>query len=406
MEQGGGTIARQGNKLTVIKVNSLKAVGRYSDGLGLYLFIVRPGEKVWTFRYMRDGKAREMSLGPVHSVNLAEARERARQARQILLDGLDPIEIKHGAMQERKAEKLRTMTFKQAALQFLATDKVQKFKNDKHRAQWGSTLESYAFPVFGDLPLQQIDTAIVLKALLPVWKRTPETGSRLRGRIERVFAWAKPLKLFEGENPASREVLKDHLPTKAKANHHKAYPFKQLPAFMAELRNKDLMSARSLEFVILTAARTSEVIGARWEEVDLEAKTWTVPAERMKAKVEHVVPLSERAVEILRDLGSSASRSDRLFPLSNMAMLELLRGMTGDGYTVHGFRSAFRDWAGDQTSHPHDVIEFALAHGIPNKASAAYRRYRAIEKRRALMSEWARYCQSPAISADVVALHG
>ena len=199
---------------------------------------------------------------------------------------------------------------------------------------------------------------LCLKALLPVWKRTPETGSRLRGRIERVFAWAKPLKLFEGENPASREVLKDHLPTKAKANHHKAYPFKQLPAFMAELRNKDSMSARSLEFVILTAARTSEVIGARWEEIDLEAKTWTVPAERMKAKVEHVVPLSERAVEILRDLGSSASRSDRLFPLSNMAMLELLRGMTGDGYTVHGFRSAFR--IGLETKPPTPMMSSSL----------------------------------------------
>jgi integrase len=392
------------NKLTALKINSLKAPGKYADGLGLYLLIRRPGDKSWCFRYMRNGHARQLGLGPLHSVSLQEARNRAREARQLILDGRDPIEVRHQALQAHKAEQLRTLTFREAALQFLATDKVQKFKSDKHRKQWGSTLESYAFPVFGDLPLQSIDTAIVLRALLPVWKRTPETGSRLRGRIERVFAWAKPLKLIDGENPASREVLKDHLPTKAKAKHHEAMPYADLPAFMERLRDRDSMSARCLEFTILTAARTQEAIGARWSEIDLDAGVWTIPAARMKAKRDHRVPLSHRVVEMLR--GLTKKSGGLIFPLSNMAMLNLIKGMEGNGYTVHGFRSAFSDWARDRTGYARDVIEMALAHTIKDKSEAAYRRGDALDKRRRLMNEWARYCQSPAVSADVVALHG
>ena len=221
------------NKLTALKVNSLKAVGKYADGLGLYLVIPRPREKFWAFRYMRSGRARQLGLGPLHSVSLAQARNRALEQRQLLLDGKDPIEVKHQAVMDRKVEQLKSMTFKQAALDFLATSKVEAFKNDKHRKQWRSTLESYAFPVIGDLPLQSIDTALVLKTLLPVWKRTPETGSRLRGRIERVIDWAKPLGLFEGDNPAQLRLLKDHLPAKAQTEHHKAMPYADLPAFMA-----------------------------------------------------------------------------------------------------------------------------------------------------------------------------
>jgi Phage integrase central domain/Arm DNA-binding domain len=197
------------------------------------MFIPRPGEKVWTFRYTRGGRAREMSLGPLHSVNLAEARERARRARQLLLDGRDPLEVKREAQQATKVAALRTMTFREAALQLLATPKIAGLKNDKHRKQWRSTLESYAFPVLGDLPLQSIDTALVLKALLPVWKRTPETGARLRGRIERVIDWAKPLGLFQGENPASYDLLKDHLPATPKPEHHPALPYTELPPSLA-----------------------------------------------------------------------------------------------------------------------------------------------------------------------------
>jgi integrase len=388
------------NKLTSLKVNSLKAVGKYADGLGLYLVIRRPGDKSWALRYMVGGHARQLGLGPLHSVSLAEARERARQARQVILDGRDPIEERYAVAQANKLEQLRAMTFRQAAEQFLETSKVEAFKNDKHRKQWRSTLEQYAFPVIGDLPLQAIDTAIILKALLPVWKRTPETGSRLRGRIERVIDWAKPLGLFTGENPASRELLKDHLPAKAKAEHHKALPSADLPAFMALLRQRDSVSAHALEFCILTATRTSEVIGARWSEIDLDAAVWTIPAARMKAKRDHRVPLSHRAVEMLRTMAHGDMRhgDGRVFPLSNMAMLELLRGMAGNGYTVHGFRSAFSDWARDRTGYARDVVEMALAHTIKDKSEAAYRRGDALDKRRRLMAEWARYCEQSATS--------
>jgi integrase len=215
--------------------------------------------------------------------------------------------------------------------------------NDKHRAQWKSTLEHYAFPVLGSIPVGEVDTPLVLKVLRPVWDRTPETASRLRGRIERVLAFATVQGLRAGDNPARwRGHLQEMFAAKPKSNHHKAVPFDEVPAFMAELRGNGSLSALALEFTILTAPRTSEVIGATWDEIDLSAKTWTVPAERMKAKQEHVVPLSDRAVEILKAL---PQRTGVLFGLSNMAMLELLKGKLGNGYTVHGFRSSFRDWA-------------------------------------------------------------
>ena len=390
---------RKTNQLTPLKIASLTEPGKYHDGLGLYLEVRRPGDRAWCFRYMVAGRARQLGLGPLHSVSLAEARNRAFSARQLILDGRDPIEVRHAGLAAAKVERLKAITFRQAALDFLVTSKVESFKNDKHRKQWRSTLEQYAFPIIGDLPLQSIDTALVLKALLPVWKRTPETGSRLRGRIERVIDWAKPLGLFTGENPASRDLLKDHLPARAKAKHHAALPYADLPAFMAELRDRDSLSARALEFTVITAVRTQEAIGARWSEIDLDSGVWVIPAGRMKAKRDHRVPLSHRAVEILRGLGLP---SDGLvFPLSNMAMLELLRGMAGNGYTVHGFRSAFSDWARDRTGYARDVIETALAHTIKDKSEAAYRRGDALDKRRRLMAEWSRYCEMPAISATV-----
>jgi integrase-like protein/Arm domain-containing DNA-binding protein len=267
------------DKLSALKVQTVKAPGRYADGGGLYLFIPRPGYKIWTYRFKLNGKQREMSLGPVSDVSLAEARELAGAARRLTRDGRDPIEVRRDTIAEHRVEQLKTVTFREAALDFLATSKVEAFKNDKHRKQWRSTLEQYAFPIVGNLPLQAIDTAIVLKALLPVWQRTPETGSRLRGRIERVFAWAKAHKLYDGENPATRDVLRDALPSKPKAKHHAAMPFADVPAFMARLRERDSMSARALEFCILTATRTSETIGARWSEIDLDAATWVHPRE-------------------------------------------------------------------------------------------------------------------------------
>jgi integrase len=392
------------NKLTTRKVASLRDVGRYHDGGGLYLEIRREGNKSWAFRYMIDGKARYLGLGPLHSVSLAEARIRAREARQVILDGRDPIDARRAAHAAVQAEQLRTVTFSEAVERFLATAKIESFRNDKHRRQWKTTLQS-VFPVIGSLPLQQIDTAVILSALLPIWKRTPETGSRLRGRIARVFDWAMPLGLFEGDNPAAWDRLKDHLPAKPKVEHHPAMPYADVPAFMQNLRGRDSVSASALELTILTACRTQEVIGARWSEIDLDSATWTIPATRMKAKRDHRVALSHRAVEILRAMPRAG---DFVFingggkPLSNMAMAELLKGMDANGFTVHGFRSSFSDWARDRTGYPRDVIEMALAHTIKDKSEAAYRRGDALDKRRRLMAEWARYLDTPAVAGATI----
>jgi integrase len=385
--------------LTVLEVAKLKTPGRYADGGGLYLNVSNTGSKSWLFRYKRDGKGHWMGLGSIDTYSLAEARERARWARQLIGGQRDPIAEKRAAQAALTVQQLKAMTFREAALNFLATDKIEGLKNDKARQQWRSTLEQYAFPIIGDLPLQSIDSALVLQALLPVWKRIPETGSRLRGRIERVFGWAMPLKLYDGPNPASREVLKDHLPAKAKAKHHQAVPYAELPAFMVDLKAREGMSAKALEFTILTAVRTNETIGAQWSEFDLDAAVWTIPAARMKAKRDHRVPLCKRAVDLLRTLPTANRRKGFVFinggglPLSNMAMLELLRGMA-PGTTVHGFRSSFSDWARDMTAYPRDVIEMALAHTIKDKSEAAYRRGDALDKRRELMGDWSGYCSA------------
>jgi integrase len=393
------------NRLTPKLIAATRQDGRYADGLGLYLE-VRRAVKSWSYRYMVAGRARELGLGPCHSVSLAEARLRAREARQLLIDGKDPIEVRHAAATAAKIERLKTVTFREAALDFLKTNRVEAFKNAKHRAQWRSTLEQLAFPTIGDLPLNRIDTAIILKVLSPVLARTPETGSRLRGRIARVFDWAAPLGLFKGENPASQHLLKDHLPAKAKVKHHSAMPYAELPGFMAELRKRDSVSARALEFAILTASRTSEALGARWEEVDVDAATWVIPAERMKAGRPHRVPLSERALAILKTHGSPTSRGF-IFPgakpgapLSDMALLQMVRGMAGN-YTTHGFRSSFSDWSRDRTSYSRDVVEGSLAHAIKDKSESAYRRGDALEKRSRLMQEWSRYCEAPVTSTTV-----
>jgi integrase len=397
-----GTMAL--NKLTQLKLDKgLKRPGIYGDGGGLYVDVRRAGNRSWVFRYKIGGRMRWLGLGPLHTVSLAEARVRARAARQLLVDGKDPLEVKREAAIATHVAQLKTMTFAEAVDRFLATDKIEALTNDQHRRQWRTTLER-VFPAMGHLPLQQISTVVILKAITPIWKKTPETGSRLRSRIERVFDWAKPLELYPGTNPATWDVLKDHLPAKPKPKHHAAMPWANVPAFMQQLRDRNSVSARALEFLILTAARTGEVIGMRCAEIDLDARVWTVPAERMKAKVEHKVPLSDRAIEILNDLPRKSGES--IFPLSNMAMLELLKGMAGNGYTTHGFRSAFRDWCGERTNFARDIIEFALAHKLPNKVEASYRRETAVEKRRPLMQAWAKYCASPSIPAgEVVSLH-
>jgi integrase len=401
---------RQGNKLTAAAVRNATKPGLYGDGHGLYLQVSRFGTKAWLFRYMIDGVARKMGLGAVHTISLADARKRASEARIAVHDGIDPINARKSARARARLEAAKAITFKECADRYIATHR-DGWKNSKHADQWISTFAetsrgSRRFPAataaINDLPVSAIDTGLVLKVLEPIWAKTPETASRIRGRIESVLDWAKVREYRAGDNPARWDGhLKEALPGRKASDvqHHPALPYQELPAMLAELRAKAGVSARALEFTILTAARTGETIGARWEEFDLSTKLWTVPAARMKGGRDHRVPLSDRAAEILAALPRDSEfvfpggRPTR--PLSNMAMLELVRGMRGMGATVHGFRSTFRDWCAETTAYPNEMCEIALAHAVSDKTEAAYRRGDMMVKRRKLMAEWAAYCETP-----------
>lgn len=387
-------------KLTALKVSKLSKPGRYGDGAGLWLQVSRSGTKAWILRYMLHGRAREMGLGPLHTVSLADARLRAREARTKLLNGVDPIDERLQNRLRMRADAARRVTFRAAAEQFIAAHEAG-WRNAKHAAQWSASLEAYAFEVIGEASVAAIDTPHVMQVLEPIWREKPETASRVRGRIEAVLDWAAARRLREAENPARwRGHLDKLLPPRSKVRtvrHHPAMAFTDVPRFVSELRAKNGISARALEFAILTAARTGEVIGAMWPEIDLDAGVWTIPRERMKSGREHRVPLSPRASAIIKAL-PAVKGDGHVFPggrkgsgLSNMALLELLRDMRGPGLTVHGFRSSFRDWAGETTAYPREVAEAVLAHVIGDRAEQAYRRGDALEKRRGLMIEWAAY---------------
>ncbi len=404
-------MARESNRLSAAKVAKLTAPGRYADGGNLWLQISANGGKSWLLRYMRGGKARHAGLGPLSTVSLAEARNRAQKARLLLLDGIDPIDERNARLAAAKAEAASQVTFKQAAERYVAAYR-DSWKNEKHAAQWPSSLARYAYPSFGDLSVSKVETRHVLQAIEPIWLTKTETAARVRGRIEQVLDWATVRSMRRGENPARwRGHLDKILPQRskvAKVKHHAAMPYDALPTFMARLRAMQFVSAHALELTILCATRTNETIGATWSEFDLEAKVWTIPAERMKADKEHRIPLAARAVEILSALpriGGEAfvfpgARAGR--PLSNMAMLELLRGMDDSAsYTVHGFRSSFRDWAGERTNYAREVIESALAHQLKDKAEAAYARGDLLAKRRRLMDAWGAYCTHEAIGSVV-----
>lgn len=403
---------REINRLSARGVTAAKKPGRHADGGNLYLVVDTSGAKRWTLLY-RDrrngGKLREMGLGSLNAVSLAEARQKAADARKLIDGGKDPIEAKKFA---RAAERGAATTFGDFADAFV-DGLAPGFRNAKHVAQWRSTLTNDAASL-RDKSVADIGTDDVLAVLKPVWTAKPETASRLRGRIERVLDAAIAQGLRDGANPARwKGHLKSILPTpeKLKARgHHSAMPVADVPAFVHDLRRRDAAAARALEFAILTAARTGEVMGATWAEIDLNAAVWTVPAERMKAAREHRVPLSGRALAILAEMKGdrqepkgfvfAGQRRDQ--PLSSMAFLMLLRRMNVKT-TAHGFRSSFRDWAGDHTSFPREIAEAALAHAISDKTEAAYRRGTALEKRRELMEMWARYCEGSQ-SAKVVLL--
>lgn len=370
--------------------------GKYADGGGLWLHVSPEGNRTWVFRWTKDGRRREMGVGPLKDkdgagVSLDEAREIAAASRNLLKQGRDPI-----AEKRKEAEP----TFGECVNLFLAAMENQ-WRNEKHRAQWRSTLENNC-KVMTDVRVSEISTDHVLQVLTPIWVKVPETASRVRGRVERVLDYAAAKGWRNGSNPALwRGHLKNVLPQRSKLSrtNHAAMPYDDVPAFIARLGEHRALAARALELVILTAARSGEVLNATWSEIDFKTNIWTVPPARMKAGREHRVPLTDRAVHILKTLKEDA-RSDYIFPgyrkgrpLSNTAMIMLLRRMDLGHFTVHGFRSAFRDWVGDKTSFQREVAEQALAHIVGNKVEQSYRRSDALEKRRELMNAWSRYLE-------------
>jgi integrase len=387
-------MARKINRLSARSVATITTHGRHADGGGLYLSISPNGGRRWVFLYRWRGKPTEIGFGSARDVTLARAREKAVQARAKLAEGINPKDAK------RPSE---GATFGECADRLIEAMRPS-WRNDKHAGQWKMTLQVYAAPL-RRLPVDKIAIDDVLSVLKPLWNEKPETASRLRGRIERVLDAAKAQGLRAGENPARwRGHLDQLLPKRQRLTrgHHAAMSYAEVPAFVVDLRGRQSTAARTLEFAIITAARSGEVLGARWEEIDLDRAVWTVPANRMKAGREHRVPLSRAALRLLKMLHGNRE-GEFVFsgqkpgkPLSVMALEMVLRRMKIEGVTVHGFRSAFRDWAAERTNFPNEVCEAALAHVIENKAEAAYRRGDLFEKRRKLMEAWATYCALPA----------
>jgi integrase len=385
--------------------------GMHADGGGLYLQVSATGARSWIFRYTVNGKSHYHGLGPLQSVALAQAREKARACRHGLLDGVDPIAARKIRRAEQRLATASTMTFSECAKLYIASH-AAGWRNARHAAQWPTTLQTYVYPVFGDLSVQAIDVGLVMKVLEPIWHEKPETASRVRGRIEAVLDWATARGYRQGDNPARwRGHLENLLPRKTRVRrveHHAALPYTEIGAFIAALRQQDGAAARALEFAILTAARRGEVRGARWSEIDLTARLWIIPADRMKSGREHRVPLSEPGIAILQAL---PLRGEFVFdngsgqhPIGDRAMLRLLAQMGRGDLTVHGFRSTFSDWCAEQTHTPSEVREMALAHTVGSKVEAAYRRGDLFQKRRDLMNAWARHCSSPAHTGTVVRL--
>ena len=398
-------MARTIGKLTALAVDKSKRRGYYGDGGGLFLQVGVSGSKSWVFRFKEAGKLHEMGLGATHTIGLAEAREMARECRRLRLDGIDPIEARKVARAQARLAAAKAVTFKNCAERYIASHQAG-WRSLAHAAQWPSTLGRYVYPVFGSLPVQAIDVGLVLKALEPIWTAKPETAGRVRGRIESVLDWATSRGYRQGDNPARwRGHLENLLPTKSKVRrvkHHAALPYAEIGEFIAQLKQQEGVAAQALEFTILTAGRTGEVIGSRWSEISLAERLWTIPAERMKAGKEHRVPLSDAARAILEQM-QAIRQDDFVFPggktkrpISNMAMAMTLRRMGRDDLTVHGFRSTFRDWAAERTDVPREVAEMALAHAVGDKVEAAYRRGDLFEKRRQLMDAWSRFCTAPA----------
>lgn len=384
-----------------------------ADGKGLYLRVGPSGSKSWIFRYQADGRRHDLGLGPYPDISLADARERATAQRKLRLNGEDPLTTRRAGRRRTRLEAAKALTFREAAEQYVRSHQAG-WRNATHAAQWPASLSNYVYPVIGDLAVAAIDTGLVLKVLEPIWTEKSETASRVRGRIESVLDWATAREYRQGENPARwRGHMENLLPKAAKVKrveHHAALPYSEIGEFMVELRQHGGSTALALEFAILTAARTGEVVGARWEEIDFAERLWTIPASRIKASREHRVPLSDAALAVL-DRMQQVRKGDFVFPgrdsgssVNSAGLFHTLRRLWPD-ITVHGFRSTFRDWAAERTAYPAEVAEMALAHSVGSAVEQAYRRSDLFDRRRRLMDDWARYCAAPATTgAKVVAI--
>ncbi|MEL7968536.1 integrase arm-type DNA-binding domain-containing protein [Vreelandella neptunia] len=388
------------HKLSPRKVATAEP-GKHEDGGGLRLVVSEGGAKKWVLRFTLKSKRREMGLGSFPDTGLAEARRKAENYRKLAKEGTDPIHAR-----ELETQQQSTPTFTNCAARYIQSHR-RSWRNAKHARQWVSTLKTYARPVIGEMPVDEIDTHQILNILSPIWVTKTETAKRVQGRIENVLDFASAHKYRDEANPARWRGHLDKLlpkPSKVqKVTHHPAMPYEQVAAFMGVIQDYNSMSSKALQLLILTATRTSEILNAEWHEIDLVNATWTIPAKRMKASREHRIPLSHQALALITTLPSVKGNSfvfpgmKPSRPLSNMSLLQFMRGLgygpSGDKekFVPHGFRSSFRDWTGEVTSYPRDVAEMALAHAIENKVEAAYRRGDLFEKRREMMQDWANY---------------
>ena len=403
-------------KLTAKQVESL-GPGMHNDGGGLYLQVGTGAARSWIYRFKLHNRQRDLGLGSAAAIPLKRARELAAAARQLRAEGIDPLAVREEKRAAERIDSIKRASFKECAEKYQAAHEGG-WKNAKHRQQWRNTLATYAYPIIGPLPVQDINTSLVLEVLEPIWRQKPETASRVRGRIETVLDYASARGIRQGDNPARwRGHLAHMLPAPSKVRevrHHPAMPYGELPAFIKGLRQRPSISARALEFLILTVARAGEAVHPRWSEINKNDRVWTVPAGRMKGRKEHRVPLSADAVAVLESLPHDDDRlHDWVFPglrgsLTEAALDKILalmgdwRDRDGRSVTVHGFRSTFRDWAAETTAYPNHVVEMCLAHTIGDKVEAAYRRGDLFEKRRRLMDEWAKYCSGSAASGNNV----
>jgi integrase len=406
--------------LTAAQVEKGTKPGRYGDGAGLYLLVRSRQAKFWLFRYTRSGKMHEMGLGPAKgrtAVSLSAARARASQLHAVVREGRDPLAEREAEKAKAQADTAKAraaaMTFGEVADMYMHAHEAS-WRSPKHRQQWHNTLRDYVLPAIGDLPVGSIDTGAVVKIIEPLWREKTETASRVRGRIEAVLDYAKARRWREGENPARwRGHLDQMLPKRSKVQrveHHAALPWREIGVFMQQLRQNSGINARCLEFLILTAGRSGEARGARWDEIDLTQRVWKIPAQRMKAGHEHRVPLSEPAIAVLRAMAQLGT-DGFVFPglkaastLSDMVLTRAVHIAGGNGATVHGFRSTFREWCAEYTNHPRELAEAALAHTLKDKTEAAYQRGDLLEKRRRLMTDWATFCGREMVAGEVVTL--